>query len=286
MYERFYGLQAIPFALTPDPAFLYMGRQHQHALTLLEYTLQQGCGFALVSGEIGSGKTTTVNYLLSRVQRGLRIGLMTNTHPGIGSLLPWVMQSFGVQSQRSSASELYEEFAQYLEREHQAGRRAVLIIDEAQNLTTDGLEELRVLSNLNSGKALLLQTILVGQPELRTTLRSKRMRQFAQRIAMDYHITPLCLADTHEYIRHRLKVAGGNVDLISPAARALVHKSSGGVPRLINQVCDTALVYGFAEQCQLIGKDIIAQVLKDRRAGGILPLVRPGRTAVREATVD
>jgi general secretion pathway protein A len=286
MYERFYGLQENPFTLTPDPAFLYMGRQHQHALTLLEYALQQGSGFALVSGEIGSGKTTVVNYLLSRVQRGLRIGVMNNTHPGIGSLLPWVMQCFGGQCLPSSASEQYEEFAQFLEREHHGGRRAVLIIDEAQNLTTDGLEELRVLSNLNSGKALLLQTILVGQPELRTTLRSRRMKQFAQRIAMDYHITPLCLADTHEYIRHRLKVAGGNPDLFSPAARALVHKSSDGVPRLINQVCDTALVYGFGEQSQLIGKEIIGQVLVDRRVGGLLPLMHPLRAIAREAAVD
>jgi type II secretory pathway predicted ATPase ExeA len=272
MYEKFYGLLANPFALAPDPAYLYISRQHRHALTLLEYALQQGSGFALVSGEIGSGKTTVVNYLLKRVDRSLRVGLMTNTHAGIGALLPWVMQSLGVPAVRSGASDLYGTFATFLEREHQARRRVVLIIDEAQNLTADALEELRVLSNLNSGNVLLLQTILVGQPELRTTLRADKMRQFAQRIVMDYHIAPLQLEDTHAYIRHRLHVAGGDAELIVQKARELVHTSAGGVPRLINQICDTALVYGFADQRRHVDTEIIGQVLRDRSAGGLLPL--------------
>lgn len=281
MYEKFYRLLANPFALAPDPAYLYMGRQHRHALTLLEYALQQGSGFALISGEIGSGKTTVINYLLSRIDRRLRIGLMTNTHPGIGPLLPWVMQSLGVPTVRSAASDLYAIFAKFLEREHQAQRRVVLIIDEAQNLTADALEELRVLSNLNSGNALLLQTILVGQPELRTTLRSDRMRQFAQRIAMDYHLAALQLEDTHAYIRHRLHVAGGDSELIAADARELVHAGAGGVPRLINQICDTALVYGFADQCRHVNTEIIGQVLRDRGAGGLLPL-----TGAMQETAD
>jgi general secretion pathway protein A len=281
MYEKFYRLLANPFALAPDPAYLYMGRQHRHALTLLEYALQQGSGFALISGEIGSGKTTVINYLLSRIDKRLRIGLMTNTHPGIGPLLPWVMQSLGVPTVRSAASDLYAIFAKFLEREHHAQRRVVLIIDEAQNLTADALEELRVLSNLNSGNALLLQTILVGQPELRTTLRSDRMRQFAQRIAMDYHLAPLRLEDTHAYIRHRLHVAGGDAELIAADARELVHAGAGGVPRLINQICDTALVYGFADQRRHVNTEIIGQVLRDRGAGWLLPL-----TGAMQETAD
>jgi type II secretory pathway predicted ATPase ExeA len=286
MYEKFFGLLANPFALAPDPAYLYISRQHRHALTLLEYVLQQGSGFALVSGEIGSGKTTVINYLLSRVDRALRIGLMTNTHPGIGALLPWVMQSLGVQAVRPGASDLYDAFARFLEREHQARRRVVLIIDEAQNLTADALEELRVLSNLNSGNALLLQTILVGQPELRITLRSAKMRQFAQRIAMDYHIAPLQLEDTHAYIRHRLHVAGGNADLIASDARELVHTSAGGVPRLINQICDTALVYGYAEQRSSVDTEIIGQVLRDRGAGGLLPLASTAPATAGAVAMD
>lgn len=275
MYEKFYRLLGNPFALTPDPAYFFLGRQHQRALTLLEYALHQGTCFALISGEIGSGKTTVVNYLLRRVQRGLRVGLMTNTHPGIGTLLPWVMQSLSVAMPRGTptASDLYAAFAHFLERERRARRRAVLIIDEAQNLTADALEELRVLSNLNAGEGLVLQTVLVGQPEIRETLRSARMRQFAQRIAVDCHIAPLTRDETHQYIAHRLGVAGGNPSIISFEACDRVHTSTGGVPRLINQVCDTALVYGFAEQRNPIDPEIIELVLRDRGEGGLLPLV-------------
>jgi len=273
VYEKFYGLRSNPFTLTPDPAFLYMGRQHRHALTLLEYALNQGSCFALVSGEIGSGKTTIVNYLLSRVEQGLKIGFLTNTHAGLGSLLPWIMQTLGVPFARSQGPELYETFERFLRRENQLGRRVVLIVDEAQNLTAEMLEELRVLSNLNSGNTLLLQTILVGQPELRVTLRSAGMRQFAQRIAIDYHIGPLQREETHAYIKHRLGIAGGSAELIAADARELVHASTGGVPRLINQVCDTALVYGYAEQLKPVDADTIDQVLRDRGTGGILPLM-------------
>jgi general secretion pathway protein A len=279
VYEKFYRLLGNPFALTPDPAYFFLGKQHQRALTLLEYALHQGSCFALISGEIGSGKTTVVNYLLRRVQRGLRVGLMTNTHPGLGTLLPWVMQSLSVAMPRgaTTASDMYGAFAQFLERERRSRRRAVLIIDEAQNLTADALEELRVLSNLNTGDGLVLQTVLVGQPEVRETLRSPRMRQFAQRIAVDCHIAPLTREETHHYIAHRLSVAGGNPGLISFEACERVHASTGGVPRLINQVCDTALVYGFAEQRNPIDPEIIELVLRDRGEGGLLPLVEsPG----------
>jgi len=274
VYEKFYRLLGNPFTLSPDPAYFFLGRQHQRPLTLLEYALQQGTGFALISGEIGSGKTTVVNYLLRRMRRGLRVGLMTNTHPGLGTLLPWVMQSLSVPMPRgtAAASDLYAAFAQFLERERRAHRRAVLIIDEAQNLTADALEELRVLSNLNAGDGLVLQTVLVGQPEVRETLRSARMRQFAQRIAVDCHIAPLTREETHQYIAHRLAVAGGSAGIISFDACERIHTSTGGVPRLINQVCDTALVYGFAEQRNPIDPEIIELVLQDRGEGGLLPL--------------
>jgi general secretion pathway protein A len=275
VYEKFYRLLGNPFALTPDPSYFFLGRQHERALTLLEYALHQGSCFALISGEIGSGKTTVVNYLLRRVQRTLRVGLMTNTHPGIGSLLPWVMQSLAIATPRgaAAASDLYGAFAQFLERERRARRRAVLIIDEAQNLTPDALEELRVLSNLNARESLVLQTVLVGQPEVRTTLRSPRMRQFAQRIAVDCHIAPLTREETHQYIAHRVGVAGGSPGIIGFEACERVYTSTGGVPRLINQVCDTALVYGFAEQRNPVDADIIELVLRDRGESGLLPLV-------------
>jgi general secretion pathway protein A len=274
VYEKFYALRADPFALSPDPAYLYLGSGHRFALTLLQYALQQGTGFALVSGEVGSGKTTVIQYLLRRVGDELRIGLMTNIHAGTGALLPWAMQSLGLPPAEGGASAAYARFTDYLQQERAAGRRVVLIIDEAQNLSADALEELRVLSNVNSGEALLLQTILVGQPELRATLRKKRMRQFAQRIAIDYHIAALQPEETHAYIRHRLAVAGGNVELFTDEARELVHASASGIPRLINQICETALVYGFAEQSAALDAPLIRQVLHDRGRGGLLPLMR------------
>lgn len=272
MYEQFYNLRTNPFALTPDPAFLYLGRSHRFALTLLDYVLQQGSGFALISGEIGSGKTTILRYLLGRLEKSLRIGLLTNVHSGMGALLPWVVQALEIQRRRGDASELYGSFTRYLWQEHEAGRRVVLIIDEAQNLGAEALEELRVLSNVNTGEALLLQTILVGQPELRSTLKERRMRQLAQRIAIDYHIAPLQSDETHGYIRHRLSVAGGSEELFSAEACELVHAQSYGVPRLINQICDTALVYGYGEQRESIDTRIVNQVLRDRGHGGLLPL--------------
>lgn len=285
MYEKFYGLRTNPFKLTPDPEYFFLGNQHRRALTLLEYALRQGTCFALISGEIGSGKTTVVNYMLQRVQRGVRIGLMTNTHPGFGALLPWIMRCLRVPVPRGDvgAADLYGMFAEFLERERRARRRAVLIIDEAQNLTVDALEELRVLSNLNAGGALMLQTILVGQPEVRATLRGERMRQFAQRISVDCHIVPLDPGETRRYIGHRLAVAGGSPGVIDAEACDLVHERTGGVPRLINQVCDTALVYGFAEQRSPVDAEIVELVLSDRGEGGLLPLgaaASPKRTAV------
>jgi len=272
MYKKFYGLRANPFALTPDPAYLYLGRSHRFALTLLEYALRQGSGFALVSGEVGGGKTTIIQYLLRRVPGGLRVGLLTNVYGAMGALLPWLLQSLGVQPEQAGAAGLYGTFVDYLQRQHAAGRRVVLIIDEAQNLSAEALEELRLLSNVNTSQALLLQTILVGQPELRNTVRERGMRQLAQRIAIDYHITALQPAETHDYIRHRLAIAGGSGDLFSAEARELVHAQSRGVPRIINQICDTALVYGFAAQCQPIGVEIIQEVLRDRGESGLLPL--------------
>ncbi len=270
MYENFYALREKPFALSPDPAYLYLAKRYRHALTMLEYALSQAAGFAVITGEVGCGKTTVVRHFLARADRQLNVGFITNAHPGFGPLLPWVMDALGIEVGAAQPSELYRRFVNYVRREYDAGRRTVLVIDEAQNLGIAGLEELRVLSNLNAGKDLLLQTILIGQPELRASLQLQSLRQFAQRIAMEYHLEALQPEETTAYIRHRLMVAGGSSELFAADTFELIHESTGGVPRLINIVCDTALVYGFADQLPQIDAQIIRSVVGDR--AGILPL--------------
>jgi general secretion pathway protein A len=277
MYEQFYGLREKPFALTPDPAYLYLAKRHRHALTMLEYVLSEASGFALITGEVGCGKTTVVRHFLERTQQPLNVGFITNTHPGFGNLLPWIMEALGMDVGQGAASEQYRQFVGHIKREYDAGRRAVLVIDEAQNLGVAGLEELRVLSNLNAGKHMLLQTILIGQPELRATLGLQQLRQLAQRIAIDHHLEALHAEETVGYVRHRLAVAGGRPDIFTPEALELIHDCTGGIPRLVNLVCDTSLVYGFSDQQTIIAADLVEQVVADRASGGLLPLKVAGK---------
>ena len=271
MYEKFYGLSVKPFAVSPDPAFLFPGRHHRHALTLLQYAISEAAGFALITGEVGCGKTTVVQHFLDRPGSGLRIGYLSNTHSGMGSLLLWIMAALDWECGATAPTECYRQFVAHAREEYAAGRRVLLVIDEAQNLSVAQLEELRVLSNLNHGRQMLLQAILVGQPELRAKLGGAPLRQFAQRIVADYHIGTLHAGETLDYVRHRLQVAGGRADLFTPEAVCRVYEAAGGTPRLINILCDHALLYGFTEQCARIDVEIVAEVLRDR-AGGVLPL--------------
>jgi general secretion pathway protein A len=275
MYEKFFGLREKPFSLTPDPAYLYLARRHRHALTLLEYVFSEAAAFSLITGEVGCGKTTVVSHFLDRVRARVCVGLISSPHPGSGPLLPWIVGSLGLEIGQGQAAELFRRFVAHAKSQFQAGRRIVLVIDEAQNLPIPVLEELRVLSNLNVGKQLLLQTILIGQPELRATLRLPALRQLAQRISMDHHIEALQQDETCLYIRHRVSIAGGRPDLFTLEAQELVHEGTGGIPRLVNIVCDTALVYGFSDQRPQIDAALVEQVLSDRAEGGLLPLKVP-----------
>jgi general secretion pathway protein A len=271
MYEQFYNLRAKPFSLAPDPDYLYMASRHRDALTMLDYALAGTAGFALITGEVGCGKTTVVRHFLERMDRRVNCAFITNTHPGMGALLPWVVEALGLDAGQVAPSELYRRFARHAQCEFNEGQRIVLVIDEAQNLGVAGLEELRVLSNMN-GKDMLLQTILIGQPELRDSLRLQSLRQFAQRISIDHHIEALQRDETHGYIRHRVGVAGGSSDLFATDAMDLIHECTGGVPRLVNMICDTALVYGFSDQRPTIDGDLIEQVVRARASSGLLPL--------------
>jgi general secretion pathway protein A len=270
MYERHFGLTTRPFALTPDPAFLYPSRQHAMAMTMLEYGLESQASFSVLTGEIGSGKTTLVRRLLRQLGNQVAVGLISNTHSDFGSINGWALSALGIAPADESDIAKYEALVDCCIQEYARGRRTLLILDEAQNLSINVLEELRLLSNVNSEKDLVLQILLVGQPELRTKLSRPELKQFAQRVSVDFHLEPLSRQETHGYIRHRLKVAGREKELFLPDAIEFLFARTQGVPRLLNQLADFALVYAFADGLRLISADLIAQVLRDR-SGQALP---------------
>ncbi len=270
MYETFYGLREKPFSLLPDPAYLYLSKQHQMALTLLEYGLENQAGFCIITGSIGTGKTTLIRRLLSQTGKDISIGLISNTHHAYGELMRWIMVSFGLDTAEESRPKLYKLFTDYLISQYAKNKRTMIIIDEAQNMSVSALEELRMLSNINSEKDLLLQIMLVGQPGLRDILSRADLEQFAQRIAVDYNLEALNHQETCEYIRHRLKTAGGEESIFSDDACDAVYRHSAGTPRLINLLCDLTLVYGYAGQFAVITEEVVEQVIRERQASGAL----------------
>jgi type II secretory pathway predicted ATPase ExeA len=251
-----------------------MSSQHALALSILEYSLAGQAGFCAITGEIGSGKTTLIRTLLRRIGRDTTVGLISNTHSGLTDITAWALAAFGREANTQADATIYQELMHFLIDEYGAGRRCVLIVDEAQNLTIDALEELRLLSNINSDKDLLLQVILVGQPELLTKLRKPELRQFAQRVSLSYHLPPLTYLETRHYIRHRLEIAGSHRAIFTDAAIGLIHYFSGGVPRVINGICVMALVYGLGDDRQEIELDLVQRVISDRQASGVSPFVR------------
>lgn len=272
MYEAFYGFNTKPFTLQADPELLYLGNVHSTALATLEYGLLNQSGFTVITGEIGSGKTTLLARLLDNTETNQTIGFLNHTHENLGQLLPWVLHAFGQDYLSDNPIVLYDRFRTFLQQEHQAGRQAILIIDEAQNLSLSLLEELRTLSNINFGAVQLLQIILVGQPELREKLKDPKLRQFIQRIAVDYHVPALNKEETREYIQHRLQQAGREEEVFIGRSYELIFNLSGGVPRIINVICDTILSYGFAEQLTKLDDRYVVKVMKDRVDGGLLAL--------------
>jgi len=285
MYEQHFGLSARPFSLAPDPHFLFMTRQHGMAVTMLEYGLTSESLISVLTGDVGSGKTTLIHHMIGRLGQDVTVGLINNTHPGSGTLLQWVAVAFHLEPSRHDATGLYSAFVDRLASERTRGRRLMLIVDEAQNLGLERLEELRVLSNVNDGRRVDLLLVLVGQPELREALRRTSLRQLAQRVGVDFHLTALSHEESREYVQHRLRVAGGHPDLFSVAALDLAHMHSGGVPRLLNQLCDTALVYAFADQRRDVDGSLMELVVHERRAGGIFPAAAVGPDRCERETV-
>lgn len=270
MYESFYGLREKPFSIQPDPDFLYMGKRHSLAYTMLQYALENRAGFTVICGEIGCGKTTLIRRLLKDLGDEVVVGLVTNTHTDQADLTEWIMLAFGLPYSRLTPVSRYDAFQRFLIHEYGQGRRVVLIVDEAQNLSASAMESLRMLSNINADKDQLLQIILVGQPQLRDLLKRPELQQFAQRVAADFFIPPLNTVEVGDYIDHRLKVAGRDRQLFTPLATAKIARAAGGIPRSVNILCDTALVYGYAEEARLIDVHVVDEVLRDRSQYGVL----------------
>lgn len=270
MYEAFYGLKEKPFSIQPDPDFLYFGRRHTYAYAMMEFGIKNGAGFSVLSGEIGCGKTTLIRHLLNDLSPSHTVGLVYNTHRDIVDLLEWIMLAFGLPYEGKSKVALYDTFQRFLVEQYGLGKRVLLIVDEAQNLNPDALESLRMLSNINADKFQLLQIILVGQPQLKSMLTRPDLQQFAQRVAVDYHIKPLDASEVTNYIKHRLAIAGRETPLFTSEACARIAEASHGVPRSINILCDTALVYGFAAGSECVDLTLVEEVLSDKAEFGAL----------------
>ena len=245
MYNAFYGFKCKPFNLTPDPDFLFPSKAHKKALAYLEYGVRDQAGFVAVTGEIGAGKTTLLRAMLDKIPAGVKTARIHNTNVTASELLEMVLADLGIEPYGKGKPQLLDLLNQVLVREAAKGHPVVLIVDEAQNLSPILLEEIRMLSNLETGKRKLLQIILVGQPELRDRLCDPALEQLRQRITVNYHLPPLSPEETEAYVRHRLAVAGANgKPSFSEDALDEIHKATGGVPRRINVLCDAVLARG------------------------------------------
>jgi putative secretion ATPase (PEP-CTERM system associated) len=272
MYERFYDLRERPFALSPDPDYLYPSRVHREALDYLRYGLESHAGFVVITGEIGSGKTTLLQTLLRGLDGQTTVGRIVNTMLEPRELLETIMIDFGLDPAGRSKPLMLRDLAQHLVDQRLAGRLVLLVIDEAQNLSLGALEELRMLSNLETEKSKLLQIVLVGQPNLRDKLSAPVLEQLRQRITVSYHLQPLDADETANYVNHRLRRAAIGAPLEFPrGVTHAVHERSRGVPRVINVICDAALVFGYAEDQRQITLPLVQEVLAELETTGVLP---------------
>jgi general secretion pathway protein A len=264
MYESFFRLRAKPFSQLPNPGFLFMSRCHKRALTYLDYALGEGTGFMLLTGDIGCGKTTVIRELTRRRGAGLLTANVFNTNVTPDQLLAMIADDFGLLPQTGNKAAVLRALNDFLLEQYSRGTKPLLIIDEAHNLTHEALEEVRMLSNLESDSGKLLHIILVGQPELRSKLASPELTQLRQRISFACHLTPLADEEVGEYIMHRLTVAGNKEAVVfSAEALSLISSYSRGIPRLINIICDFLLLAAFAAETKEISEDLVREVLTE-----------------------
>jgi len=268
MYAAYFNLREMPFSILPDPRFLYFSRAHSMALSMLEYGVMNQAGFTVVTGAIGSGKTTLIRHLLANVAQHLRVGLIAHTPRGEDNLFEWILLAFDQRIESTSYAAMYKQFCDFVQSVADTGGRVVLVVDEAQNLEPARLEELRMLSNVNSA-SMMIQLILVGQPELSETLSQPQLRQFAQRVSSDFHLPRLLPSEVNDYINHRLAVAGGTPNLITPKARKIIAVSTEGIPRQINILADRCLAYAFGRGASAVSSRIVREVIADRTRHGV-----------------
>jgi len=258
VYTQFYGLRERPFSITPDPRYLYMSQRHADGLAHLIYGISQSGGFIQLTGEVGTGKTTLVRSLFEQLPNEADLAVILNPELTTQDFLIAICEELNLESPtHCSPKVLVDQINKYLLEAHARGRRTVLIVDEAQNLGTDVLEQVRLLTNLETPQQKLLQIILIGQPELREILSREDMRQLAQRVTGRYHLEPLGSEDTSKYINHRMKVAGASDGIFLPAAIREIYRSSKGVPRLINVISDRALLAGYSLDKTNIDKHLV-----------------------------
>jgi putative secretion ATPase (PEP-CTERM system associated) len=273
MYERFYRLRERPFALTPDPDYLYPSKMHSEALGYLRYGIESHAGFVVITGAIGSGKTTLLQTLLRNVDNRITVARVMNTLLDPRELIEAAMIDLGLDPAGMSKPAMLKTFGELLVNERAAGRMVLLVIDEAQNLSLPALEEIRMLSNMETEKSKLLQILLIGQPDLRDKLSRPELEQLRQRITVSHHLLPLDAEETARYINHRLARASIGAPLEFPrAVTDRIHERSGGIPRLINVIADATLVFGYGEERCEIDEALIRDVIADLDATGVLGL--------------
>ncbi len=274
MYLSFFGLNEKPFAITPDPRYLYLSERHAEALAHLLYGINEAGGFVQLTGEVGTGKTTVVRSLLAQTPKNAEIALILNPRMTAPEFLLTICEELGIgvpDSATQSLKDLVDILSHYLLRAHSAGKRIVLVVDEAQNLAPDVLEQVRLLTNLETNTQKLLQIILIGQPELRDLLARTELRQLAQRITGRYHLCPLLKQETAAYVLHRLRVAGATSDIFTARALSEAHRLSGGVPRVINVICDRALLGAYTQDRHRVTASMIRRSAQEVFGRRLLP---------------
>ncbi len=278
MYLPFYGLADKPFSITPDPRYLFLGGRHAEALAHLIYGITDAGGFIQLTGEVGTGKTTVIRSLLARKPDNAEIALILNPHLDARQFLQAICEELGIVLPPGAAGnlkELIDLLNRHLLAAHAAGRRVVVIVDEAQNLAADVLEQVRLLTNLETETQKLLQIILIGQPELRTMLERNDLRQLAQRITGRYHLEPLSREESAAYMRHRLRIAGATQEIFTRGALAELYRASGGIPRLLNVIGDRALLGGYTRDRHVVNAALTRRAASEVSGRRVLPAWLP-----------